>query len=54
MIALGTWPERSANRAGGRVGVALDLGGSRIEPGYWLYADEDGVLVCRQPLTDTY
>lgn len=53
VIATGTWPERSVNRAGGRLDVPLTLGGCHIEPGHWLYADEDGLLVCPQPLHHT-
>lgn len=45
IVALGTWPRRSHNRDGGTPDVSLRLGGVAVEPGDWLYADEDGVLV---------
>lgn len=50
ILALGTWPERSHNRNGGKRGVPLVLGGLYINPGEWLYADEDGVLISKRPL----
>jgi len=45
ILALGTWPRRSHNRDGGRLDVPLLLGGLSIEPGDWLCADEDGVVL---------
>ncbi len=50
ILALGSWPQRSHNREGGKVDVPLLLGGVSVEPGDWLYADEDGVLLARQEL----
>ncbi|MHA6196953.1 ribonuclease E activity regulator RraA [Pseudomonas wadenswilerensis] len=50
ILALGSWPQRSHNREGGKVDVPLLLGGVSVEPGDWLYADEDGVLLAREAL----
>lgn len=50
ILALGSWPQRSHNREGGKLEVPLLLGGVSVEPGDWLYADEDGVLLARQEL----
>lgn len=50
ILALGSWPRRSHNREGGKLDVPLLLGGVSVEPGDWLYADEDGVLLARQEL----
>lgn len=50
ILALGSWPQRSHNREGGKIDVPLLLGGVTVEPGDWLYADEDGVLLARQAL----
>ena len=49
--ALGTTARRSlAGRAGQR-GIALHIGGVHCEPGDWLYADEDAVIISKRPLT---
>lgn len=53
IVALGTWPQRSHNRAGGSPDVPLLLGATVVEPGDWLYADEDGVLVGRRNLSNS-
>ncbi len=42
--ALGTCPRKTEKLGKGRRDVALDIGGVHIEPGHWLYADEDGVI----------
>ncbi|WP_449433557.1 ribonuclease E activity regulator RraA [Pseudomonas putida] len=54
IIACGTWPERSHNRAGGKPDVALCLQGAQIQPGDWLYADQDGVLVSASELPEPH
>ncbi|TSA87780.1 RraA family protein [Deinococcus detaillensis] len=48
--ALGTHPRRSEKRGGGLRGGALEFAGLHIEPGDWLYADEDGLLVSASEL----
>ncbi len=48
--ALATNPKRSDRRGGGVRDVPVDIGGVRVAPGYWCYADEDGVLVSDEPL----
>ncbi|MFF7859484.1 RraA family protein [Pseudomonas monteilii] len=45
VLALGAWPARSKNGPGGRGDVTLEIGGARLSPGNWLYADADGVLL---------
>lgn len=50
ILALGTWPEKSNNQNGGKQDVPLVLDGLYINPGDWLYADEDGVLISKRPL----
>jgi RraA family protein len=49
--ALASHPLKSAKSAPGEEGVALDIGGARVEPGDWIYADADGVLVSRRHLS---
>lgn len=48
--ALGTNPAKSVKRGTGDLDVSLEIGGARFEPGYWVYCDEDGVLVSPSPL----
>jgi regulator of ribonuclease activity A len=48
--ALGTNPCKSAKRGSGVVDVPVQFGGVRFTPGQWLYADNDGILVSRNPL----
>jgi regulator of ribonuclease activity A len=43
--ALGTCPRKTEKLGKGQRDVAVTLGGVQIEPGHWLYADEDGVVL---------
>ena len=43
--ALGTNPAKSVKRGKGEVDCPVEFGGVRFEPGFWVYCDEDGVLV---------
>ena len=43
--ALGTNPRKSVKRNQGMVGEPVHFLGVHFEPGAWLYADEDGVVV---------
>lgn len=48
--ALGRCPRRSEKRGDGRRDVGLEVAHIAIEPGHWLYADADGVIVCERAL----
>lgn len=48
--ALATHPQKSVKRGIGERDVAVSFGGVTFHPGEWLYADEDGILVCQQAL----
>jgi regulator of ribonuclease activity A len=48
--ALGASPARSEKRGQGVRDVVLRFSGARFEPGCWLYADEDGVVVATRDL----
>jgi len=48
--ALGTSPIRSAKAGTGAIDIPLAFGGVLIEPGKFIYCDEDGVLVTDGPL----
>lgn len=43
--ALGRSPRRTEKLGDGRRDVALEIAGIRVQPGQWLYADADGVIV---------
>jgi regulator of ribonuclease activity A len=48
--ALETVPRRAAKKGVGERNVAIDIAGVGIEPGNWIYADADGVLVSTNAL----
>ncbi len=43
--ALGTHPRRTVKHNEGRIGVPVDIGGTRIADGDTVHADEDGVVI---------
>lgn len=43
--ALGSNPWRSAKRGAGELDVPVSFGDVDFHPGYWLYSDEDGIVV---------
>ncbi|MCL2345501.1 MAG: ribonuclease E activity regulator RraA [Desulfobulbus sp.] len=48
--ALNTHPQKSIKKGVGERNIAVTFGGVTFNPGEWLYADEDGVLVSSRPL----
>ncbi|MDB5933945.1 MAG: ribonuclease [Massilia sp.] len=48
--ALATHPQRSSKAGAGDVDVGVLIGGVAINPGDWIYADADGILVAQQKL----
>ncbi len=51
--ALGSHPMRSVKRGRGEPDIPVFVGGVTIQPGDWLYADEDGVVVSDRELPPT-
>ncbi|MGI9233865.1 MAG: ribonuclease E activity regulator RraA [Woeseiaceae bacterium] len=49
--ALGANPAKSVKRGEGAVDAVLHFGGTRFEPGQWIYCDENGILVAPNELT---
>ena len=49
--ALGTIPLRSEKRGEGQRDVPVQMAGVKIQPGDFVYADEDGVIFSKQALT---
>lgn len=48
--ALGTHPLKTDKRGEGQRDVVVRFGGVNFQPGDWLYADEDGVVVAKRSL----
>lgn len=47
--ALGSNPLRSIKRGQGQIGTMVWIGRMDVRPGWWLYADEDGVVTLPEP-----
>jgi len=48
--ALGIHPRKTPKNRQGQVGVSVIIGSVTIDPGNWVYADEDGLIVSDYPL----
>jgi regulator of ribonuclease activity A len=48
--ALGTCPRKAPDPVPGFLGHKLEFGGVEFEPGMYLYADKDGVIVSKEAL----
>jgi len=48
--ALNCYPLKSTKRGEGQLNVALRFAGVSLEPGQYLYADENGIVVARENL----
>lgn len=48
--ALNTHPQKSIKQGVGNRDIAVTFGGVTFNPGEWLYADEDGILVSGRSL----
>lgn len=48
--ALGIHPQRSNRKGAGESDIRVSITGVAVNPGDWIYADEDGILVSRFPL----
>ncbi|WP_223787178.1 ribonuclease E activity regulator RraA [Marinicella meishanensis] len=51
VYCLGTSPKKSAKSGAGSVGIPIQFGGVKFNPGDWVYADADGVLVADKKLS---
>ena len=50
VLALGTCPRRPAMEGDGVEEIAVSIAGTAIEPGNWVYIDDDGMVVSRSAL----
>ncbi len=48
IMALGTCPRKSHKQDRGELDENVAIGGVLISPGYWVIADQDGVVVSRE------
>lgn len=48
--ALATHPRKSDKRGEGESGAPLRITGVRIRPGDWIYADNNGIVIAREPV----
>lgn len=48
--ALGTNPQKSSKNGSGHIDGIVRFGGVVFTPGLWVYSDEDGLVVSRDPL----
>ena len=48
--ALSPYPLKSSKRDPGMRDVPLSIAGAVVNPGDWIYADKDGVLVSKEEL----
>ncbi|WP_374352833.1 ribonuclease E activity regulator RraA [Chitinimonas sp.] len=48
--ALATHPRKSVKRGEGSSGMPVHFAGITFTPGWWLYADEDGIVVAPEPV----
>lgn len=51
VMALATMPRKSVKRGEGQRGEDIRFGGVTFRSGFWLYADDDGVIVAPQALS---
>ncbi len=49
--ALGTHPFKSIKRGEGEIGISLTFAGVTIDPGEYLYADDDGIIIAPDKLS---
>ncbi|PGE97940.1 S-adenosylmethionine--2-demethylmenaquinone methyltransferase [Bacillus pseudomycoides] len=50
ILALGTMPKRSRKEGKGETEIPLQFGEIEWIPNQYVYADEDGIIVCEQPI----
>ncbi|MET3129795.1 regulator of ribonuclease activity A [Oxalobacteraceae bacterium GrIS 1.11] len=48
--ALAIHPQKSSKKGAGERNVRVHIGGVPVNPGDWIYADADGILVAQQKL----
>ncbi|WP_017727111.1 ribonuclease E activity regulator RraA [Halalkalibacterium ligniniphilum] len=54
IFAIGTNPRKSIKQGNGLTDIAVQFAGVNWQPGHFVYADEDGILVTEEPLDGIY
>jgi regulator of ribonuclease activity A len=54
VVALGLQPMRSVKNGVGETGITLRFAGISFVPGHHLYADDNGIVVAPQPLSQEF
>lgn len=50
VMALSSIPKKSVRKGAGEMNISLNIGGVLIDDGAWIYADNNGIIVCDEPL----
>ena len=53
LIALATHPLKTLKKNVGEADITVSFGKVDFLPGEWIYADEDGVIVCKLPIHES-
>ena len=53
LFALATHPLKTLKKNVGEADITVSFGNVDFVPGEWIYADEDGVIVCKQPIHES-
>ena len=53
VMALAATPRKSIKKGIGEIGSIIKFAGVTFNPGEWLYADEDGIVVLSTPATES-
>ena len=48
LFALGTYPYKSQKKAKAKIDTILKFGNVKFKPGYFAYADKDGIVVTKK------
>lgn len=51
LFALGTCPKKCPEPSNADIGITLNFAGVKFENGNYIYADEDGIIVSKTPLS---
>ena len=51
VFSIGTCPRKSIKKGEGDINVPVAFSGVLFKPGHFLYADEDGIVVCERALS---
>lgn len=53
VMALATHPRKSVKQGRGERDITVEFGGTEFQPGQYLYADQDGIVLTSDPVTSS-